>query len=66
MRRDPGLPVRPVYGPDEVRAFDPRIGWPGIAPFTGDNVAEGYRKKLWMFRQYSGFGTAEGSNARCK
>jgi methylmalonyl-CoA mutase, N-terminal domain len=61
-----GLPVKPVYGPDDVHAFDTRIGWPGVPPFTRSNFAEGYRKKLWTFRQYSGFGTAEESNARYK
>ena len=33
-------------------------------PFTRGNFASGYRGKLWTFRQYSGFGTAEESNRR--
>ena len=33
-------------------------------PFTRGNHPGGYRDKLWTFRQYSGFGTAEWSNER--
>jgi methylmalonyl-CoA mutase N-terminal domain/subunit len=37
---------------------------PGEFPFTRGIFADGYRKRLWTIRQYSGFGTAESSNAR--
>src|SRR6266436_3290407 len=56
-----GLPLEPVYGPGD-RAPDPPP--PGEYPFTRGNFASGYRGKLWTFRQYSGFGTAEESNRR--
>ncbi|KRA31112.1 MULTISPECIES: acyl-CoA mutase large subunit family protein [unclassified Nocardioides] len=59
---DAGLPVRPVYEADAVDAS--RIGLPGESPFTRGNFKDGYRHKLWTFRQYSGFGTAEESNER--
>ena len=37
---------------------------PGIYPFTRGISPDGYRRKLWTMRQYSGFGTAEESNRR--
>ena len=37
---------------------------PGEFPFTRGNFPSGYRGRLWTFRQYSGFGTAEESNRR--
>jgi methylmalonyl-CoA mutase N-terminal domain/subunit len=56
-----GIPVRPVYGPGDRPAHEPP---PGQFPFTRGNFATGYRGRLWTFRQYSGFGTAEESNQR--
>jgi len=56
-----GIPLRPVYGPGD-RTAEP--AQPGQFPFTRGNFASGYRGKLWTFRQYSGFGTAEESNRR--
>src|SRR3954462_355398 len=56
-----GIPLQPVYGPAD-RAGEPPS--PGAYPFTRGNFASGYRGKLWTFRQYSGFGTAEESNRR--
>ncbi|HEV7853888.1 MAG TPA: methylmalonyl-CoA mutase family protein, partial [Mycobacterium sp.] len=56
-----GIPLQPVYGPGD-RAGEPPA--PGAYPFTRGNFSGGYRGKLWTFRQYSGFGTAEDSNRR--
>ena len=56
-----GIPLQPVYGPADISADTPA---PGEFPFTRGNFASGYRGKLWTFRQYSGFGTAEESNRR--
>ncbi|WP_328392697.1 methylmalonyl-CoA mutase family protein [Nocardia sp. NBC_00416] len=56
-----GIPLDPVYGPDDRRTEPPA---PGAFPFTRGNYATGYRGRLWTFRQYSGFGTAEESNRR--
>jgi len=56
-----GIPVEPVYGPDTQRTDPPG---PGHYPFTRGNYGSGYRGRLWTFRQYSGFGTAEESNQR--
>lgn len=41
-----------------------RIGAPGEYPFTRGIFANGYRGRLWTFRQYSGFGSAEETNQR--
>jgi methylmalonyl-CoA mutase N-terminal domain/subunit len=56
-----GIPLQPVYGPGDRGADPPE---PGRFPFTRGNYASGYRGRLWTFRQYSGFGTAEESNQR--
>jgi methylmalonyl-CoA mutase N-terminal domain/subunit len=56
-----GIPVRPVYGPADLAAPPPD---PGRFPFTRGNFPTGYRGRMWTFRQYSGFGTAEESNRR--
>ncbi len=56
-----GIPLEPVYGPAD-RSGDPPA--PGTFPFTRGNFSSGYRGRLWTFRQYSGFGTAEESNER--
>lgn len=37
---------------------------PGEYPFTRGIFATGYTGRLWTFRQYSGFGTAEETNER--
>ena len=58
-----GIPVNAVYGPAD-RASDGQPPLPGEFPFTRGNFSSGYRGRLWTFRQYSGFGTAEESNRR--
>ena len=40
------------------------IGAPGRYPFTRSIFPDGYRGRLWTFRQYSGFGSAEETNER--
>lgn len=60
---DGGLPLQALYGPDDLPPLG-SIGKPGEHPFTRGNFAGGYRDRLWTFRQYSGFGSAEDSNAR--
>lgn len=39
---------------------------PGEYPFTRGIYRNGYRGRLWTFRQYSGFGSAEETNERYK
>ncbi len=43
-----------------------REGEPGQFPFTRGIFPDGYAGRTWTMRQYSGFGTAEESNARYK
>jgi methylmalonyl-CoA mutase, N-terminal domain len=61
-----GIALEPLYAPGiGGGASDPgRIGFPGQYPFTRGIHPAGYRGKLWTFRQYAGFGTAEDTNAR--
>ncbi|WP_029432306.1 methylmalonyl-CoA mutase family protein [Blastococcus sp. URHD0036] len=57
-----GIPLQPSYGPEDRKGAEPPA--PGSFPFTRGNFPTGYRGRLWTFRQYSGFGTAEESNQR--
>jgi methylmalonyl-CoA mutase N-terminal domain/subunit len=58
-----GIPLKPRYGPEDLPpAAD--LPAPGEFPFTRGNFPTGYQGRLWTFRQYSGFGTAEESNER--
>ncbi|HEV7536070.1 MAG TPA: methylmalonyl-CoA mutase family protein, partial [Acidimicrobiia bacterium] len=61
-----GLPVEPLYGPSNTKLDYGDIADPGAYPFTRGNFGSGYRHKLWTIRQYSGFGTADDTNARYK
>jgi methylmalonyl-CoA mutase N-terminal domain/subunit len=51
-----GVPVEPVYGPDD--------GLPGEYPYTRGPYASMYRSKLWTMRMFAGFGTAPETNQR--
>jgi methylmalonyl-CoA mutase, N-terminal domain len=52
-----GLPVAPVYGPDDGQ-------FPGEWPYTRGPYASMYRSKLWTMRMFAGFGTAPDTNRR--
>jgi len=56
------LLVGPPDDPDG--RFLDRIGFPGESPFTRGIQPTMYRGRLWTFRQYSGFGSAEATNQR--
>ena len=63
-RTPSGIEVPQIATPDMV---DPaRVGTPGAYPFTRGIFDNGYRGRLWTFRQYSGFGSAEETNERYK
>ncbi len=66
--RSSGTPVAPVYTPLDAPDLDygAELGLPGQYPFTRGVHATGYRGRLWTMRQFSGFGTAEETNARYK
>ena len=58
-----GIPLKTSYGPEDLPASTD-LPPPGQFPFTRGNFPTGYQGRLWTFRQYSGFGTAEESNER--
>jgi methylmalonyl-CoA mutase N-terminal domain/subunit len=68
IRLHAGIPVKPVYGPEDVAAADAEreIGRPGEYPFTRGIHRHMYRDRLWTMRQYVGFGTPGETNARFK
>jgi methylmalonyl-CoA mutase, N-terminal domain len=57
-----GVPVAPLYGPEDVAGLDP--GQPGEFPYTRGIHRDMYRGKLWTMRQFSGFATPEETNRR--
>jgi methylmalonyl-CoA mutase N-terminal domain/subunit len=61
-----GVPIEPVYGPEDLREWDPaeQLGAPGEYPFTRGPYGSMYRGRLWTMRQYAGFGSAADTNAR--
>jgi methylmalonyl-CoA mutase N-terminal domain/subunit len=54
-----GVPVEPVYGPDDAEH-------PGEYPYTRGPYASMYRSKLWTMRMFGWFGTAIDTNGRFK
>ncbi len=65
-RSESGFPLLPVYGPDDLGAFDPEesLGAPGAYPFTRGVYPSMYRGHPWTIREYAGFGDAAESNRR--
>ncbi len=61
-----GIPIERVYGPTQWNPenFAEQVGMPGQYPYTRGISPLGYREKLWVMGQYSGFGTAEETNKR--
>jgi methylmalonyl-CoA mutase, N-terminal domain len=61
-----GFPIAPVYGPEQLAAFDPdaALGVPGAMPFTRGIHPDMYLGRPWTMRQYSGFSSAAESNRR--
>jgi methylmalonyl-CoA mutase len=57
------IPVKPVYGADDVAGLDFLDTWPGIAPYLRGPYPTMYVTQPWTVRQYAGFSTAEDSNA---
>ncbi len=62
------VPVERLYTPLDVAELDYErdLGDPGEYPFTRGVHASGYRGRPWTMRIFSGFGTAEETNARYK
>src|SRR5499427_965489 len=58
-----GIPVKPVYGPDDVAGLDFLDTYPGIPPYLRGPYPTMYVTQPWTIRQYAGSSTAEDSNA---
>ncbi len=60
------LDIEPIYTPENIKDLDfaTNIGYPGLYPFTRGCQPTGYRGKVWTFRMFSGFGSAEDTNKR--
>ncbi len=58
-----GIPVKPVYGADDLAGIDFLDTYPGIAPYLRGPYPTMYVNQPWTIRQYAGFSTAEDSNA---
>jgi methylmalonyl-CoA mutase N-terminal domain/subunit len=58
-----GEEVRPLYTADDLPDAE-SIGLPGQFPFTRGVYPSMYRGRLWTFRQFAGYGTAEETNER--
>jgi methylmalonyl-CoA mutase N-terminal domain/subunit len=59
-----GLPVKRVYGPQDLPESREAIGLPGRYPYTRGPYPTMYRGRLWTMRQIAGFGQAEETNKR--
>jgi methylmalonyl-CoA mutase N-terminal domain/subunit len=61
-----GIEVGRVYTDRDLEGWRPEreLGMPGLFPFTRGVQPTMYRSRFWTMRQYSGFGTAEETNAR--
>ena len=63
-----GIPIAPHYNEDDLKGWKSTrdLGLPGEFPYTRGIHPTMYRGRLWTMRQFSGFGTAEDTNARYK
>jgi len=58
-----GIPVRGLYGPDDLAPVDHLGSMPGFPPYLRGPYTTMYVRRPWTIRQYAGFSTAEESNA---
>jgi methylmalonyl-CoA mutase len=58
-----GIAVKPAYGASDLADLDFLDGMPGVAPYLRGPYPTMYVQRPWTIRQYSGFSTAEDSNA---
>ena len=58
-----GIAVKPAYGPGDLAGLDFLDGLPGVPPYLRGPYPTMYLQRPWTVRQYSGFSTAEDSNA---
>ena len=58
-----GIDVKPVYTAEDLDAVTHLETMPGLPPFLRGPYSTMYVRRPWTVRQYSGFSTAEQSNA---
>ncbi|MGZ8416117.1 MAG: methylmalonyl-CoA mutase family protein, partial [Methyloceanibacter sp.] len=58
-----GIAVKPAYAADDLARLDFLDGMPGVPPYLRGPYPTMYLQRPWTVRQYSGFSTAEDSNA---
>ncbi len=58
-----GIAVKPAYGAEDIAKLDFLDGLPGVPPYLRGPYPTMYLQRPWTVRQYSGFSTAEDSNA---
>src|SRR6186713_1983684 len=58
-----GIAVKTVYTAADIARLDFLDGLPGVAPYLRGPYPTMYVQRPWTVRQYSGFSTAEDSNA---
>jgi len=58
-----GIGVKPMYGEADFDQVSHLQSMPGLAPFVRGPYSTMYVRRPWTIRQYSGFSTAEESNA---
>ena len=63
-----GIPVKPVYGPDDIKDVDyvSGVADPGQFPYTRGIYDDMYRGRLWSRRQITGCSTPKLTNERLK
>jgi methylmalonyl-CoA mutase len=62
-RTPEGIPVKAIYGAEDLAGLDFLETWPGVAPYLRGPYPTMYVNQPWTVRQYAGFSTAEDSNA---
>jgi methylmalonyl-CoA mutase len=58
-----GIAVKPAYDARDLKGLDFLDGMPGVPPYLRGPYPTMYVQRPWTIRQYSGFSTAEDSNA---
>ncbi|MCH8037254.1 MAG: methylmalonyl-CoA mutase, partial [Proteobacteria bacterium] len=58
-----GIEVKPLYTAEDLAGIEHLDTLPGLAPYLRGPRATMYAARPWTLRQYSGFSTAEDSNA---
>jgi methylmalonyl-CoA mutase N-terminal domain/subunit len=60
--------INNLYTPEDIsnKNYLKDIGFPGVYPFLRGVYPTMHRGRLWTFRQFSGFGSAEETNKRYK